>query len=93
MSLINHPGSDHQMAVIGIDAGHARDIMLMLADAHALISDLAGGLAPPAGRQAPALLRDADSLYTLDSLAGALTETVNWLARANSDALAHIPGD
>jgi hypothetical protein len=87
MSLINHPGSDHQMAVIGIDAGHARDIMLMLADAHALISDLAGGLAPPA------VLRDADSLYTLDSLAGALTETVNWLARANSDALAHIPGD
>jgi hypothetical protein len=87
MSLINHPGSDHQMAVIGIDAGHARDIMLMLADAHALISDLAGGLAPAAGRQA------ADSLYTLDSLAGALTETVNWLARANSDALAHIPGD
>ena len=41
MSLINHPGSDHQMAVIGIDAGHARDIMLMLTDAHALISDLA----------------------------------------------------
>jgi hypothetical protein len=39
------------------------------------------------------VLRDADSLYTLDSLAGALTETVNWLARANSDALAHIPGD
>jgi hypothetical protein len=28
------------MAVIGIDAGHARDIMLMLTDAHALISDL-----------------------------------------------------
>jgi hypothetical protein len=50
MSLINHPGSDHQMAVIGIDAGHARDIMLMLADAHALISDLAGGAAPAPAR-------------------------------------------
>ncbi len=93
MSLINYPGSDHQMAVIGIDAGHARDIMLMLTDAHALISDLAGGAAPAAARQAAAVLRDADSEYTLDSLAGALAETVNWLARANGDALAHIPGD
>ena len=96
MSLINHPGSDHQMAVIGIDAGHARDIMLMLTDAHALISDLAGGAAPAAARQAAAVLRDADSEYTLDTLdrlAGALAETVNWLARANDDALSHIPGD
>ena len=72
MSLINHPGSHHQMAVIGIDAGHARDIMLMLTDAHALISDLADGAAPAAARQAAAVLRDADSACTLDSLAGAL---------------------
>jgi hypothetical protein len=48
MTLIHHPGSDHQMAVVGIDAGHARDIMLMLADAHALIGDLADGAAPAA---------------------------------------------
>src|ERR1035438_369314 len=102
------------MAVIGIDAGHARDIMLMLADAHALISDPADGppraiflipaaapaltSAPPAGaapaaaRQAAAVLRDADSPYTLDSLASALAETVNWLSAANSDSLSHIPG-
>jgi hypothetical protein len=93
MSLINHPGSHHQMAVIGIDAGHARDIMLMLTDAHALISDLADGAASAAARQAAAVLRDADSPYTLDSLAGALAETVNWLAGANSNALSHIPGD
>ena len=93
MSLIHYPGSDHQMAVIGIDAGHARDIMLMLADAHALISDLAGGKGPAAARQAAAVLRDADSEYTLDSLAGALAETVNWLSGANGDALSHIPGD
>jgi len=89
MSLINHPGSHHQMAVIGIDAGHARDIMLMLTDAHALISDLAEA----AARQAAAVLRDAGSPYTLDSLAGALAETVNWLSSANGDALSHIPGD
>jgi hypothetical protein len=93
VSLINYPGSDHQMAVIALDAGHARDIMLMLTDAHSLISDLAGGAAPAAARQAAAVLRDAESEYTLDSLAGALAETVNWLARANGDALSHIPGD
>jgi hypothetical protein len=93
MSLIHYPGSDHQMAVIAIDAGHARDILLMLADAHALISDLAGGAAPAAAAQAAAVLRDADSEYTLERLAGALAETVNWLARAHSTALSHIPGD
>ncbi len=93
MSLIHYPGSDHQIAVIAIDAGHARDIMLMLADAHALISDLADGAAPAAARQAAAVLRDTDSEYTPDSLAGALAETVNWLARAHSTALSHIPGD
>jgi hypothetical protein len=93
VSLIHYPGSDRQMAVIGIDAGHARDIMLMLTDAHALIRDLAGGAAPAAARQGAAVLRDADSEYTLQRLAGALEETVNWLARAHGDALAHIPGD
>jgi hypothetical protein len=59
--LIHYPGSDHQMAIIGIDAGHARDIMLMLTDAHALISGLADGPAPAATAQAAAVLRDADS--------------------------------
>jgi hypothetical protein len=93
VSLIHYPGSDHQMAVTGIDAGHARDIMLMLTDAHALISDLAGGQAPAATAQAAAILRDADSEYTLHSLAGALAETVNWLAGAHGGALSHIPGD
>jgi len=92
MSLISHPGSHHQMAEISIDAGHARDIMLMLTDAHALIGDLAAGAAPAAARQAAAALRDADSAYTLAGLAGALAETVNWLHQAHDDALAHIPG-
>jgi site-specific DNA recombinase len=86
VSLINHPGSDHQMSVIGIDAGHARDIMLMLTDAHALISDLADGAAPAAARQAAAVLRDADSEYTLERLAGALAETVNHHTRSGSAA-------
>jgi hypothetical protein len=91
MTLIHHPASDHQIAAIAIDAGHARDIMLMLADAHAVISDLAGGAAPAAAAQAAACLRDADSPYTLDGLAGALAETVNWLYQARDGALAGIP--
>ena len=93
--LISQPGSDYQIATITLDAGHARDIMLMLmlTDAYALISDLAEGAAPAAARQAAAVLRDTDSAYTLDSLAGALAETVNWLARAHSTALSHIPGN
>jgi hypothetical protein len=93
MSLINQPGSHHQMAVTGIDAGHARDVMLMLTDAHALIRDLADGAAPAAARRAAAVLLDADSPCTLERLAGALAETVNWLSGANGDALSHIPGD
>ncbi len=92
MSLINHPGSHHQMAEISIDAGHARDIMLMLTDVHAVLDDLATGNAPAAARQAAAALREASSPYTLAGLAGALAETVNWLHQARDDALAHIPG-
>jgi hypothetical protein len=91
MSLINYPGSHHQMAVIALDAGYARDVMLMLADAHALVSDLASGHAPAATRQAAAVLRDADSAYTLSQLAGALAEVTSWLYRARDDALAGIP--
>ena len=79
MTLIHHPGSDHQMAAISLDAGHARDIMLMLADAHAVISDLAGGTAPAAARQAAAALRDAYSPYTLAEPGRRARRVVNWL--------------
>ena len=91
MTLISYPGSDHQMTQFSIDAGHARDIILMLTDAHALVDDLASGHAPAAARQAAAVLRDADSGYDLDGLAGALSEVINWLHRARGNALAHIP--
>jgi hypothetical protein len=91
MTLINYPGSDHQMAQISIDAGYARDIMLMLTDAHALVDDLASGHAPAAARQASAVLRDADSGYDLDGLAGALSEVINWLHQARDDTFAGIP--
>jgi hypothetical protein len=91
MTLIHHPGSDHQMATVSIDAGHARDIMLMLGDAHAVLDDLASGHAPAAARQAAACLRDASSPYTLAGLAGALDEVVTWLHQARRDTLAGIP--
>lgn len=91
MTLINYPGSDHQMAQISIDAGHARDIIFMLTDAHALVDDLASGHAPAAARQASAVLRDADSGYDLHGLAGALNEVIDWLYQARDAALAGIP--
>ena len=90
MTLIHHPGSACQIAVISIDAGHARDITLMLTDAHAVISDLAGCQAPAAAAQAAACLRGADSPYTLDSLAGALSEVITWLHQARRGAVAGI---
>jgi hypothetical protein len=53
VTLIHHPGSYHQMARTGMDTGTARDIALMLTDAHAVISGLAGGDAPAAAAAGP----------------------------------------
>jgi hypothetical protein len=91
MTLIHHPASDHQIAAIAIDAGHARDIMLMLTDAHAVIDALASGQAPAAARQGAASLREASSPYTLAALAQALSEVATWLHHARRDAMAGIP--
>ena len=92
MTLINHPGSHQQMALAAIDAGIARDIALMLADAHAVLDWLASGDAPPsAARGAAAVLDDTDSPYRLQSLAAAVGEAEGMLHRAVRDALAGIP--
>jgi len=91
MTLIHHPGSDHQIAAISIDAGHARDIMLMLTDAHAVIGALAEDDGPAAAHAAAAL-RDADSPYTPGQLAAALGEVATWLQHARCGVLADIPG-
>jgi len=40
VSLISQPGSDYQLAQIPLDAGNARDIMLMLLDVHAVLDHL-----------------------------------------------------
>jgi hypothetical protein len=91
VTLLHHPGSDHQMAAISIDAGHARDIMLMLTDTRAVLDTLAAGSPPAAARQAAACLRETDSPYTLQGLAAALDEVVTWLHHAHRSALAGIP--
>lgn len=91
MTLTRHPGSDHQMAVIELDAGHARDNMLMLTDAHAVISDLAGSAGPAAAAQAAACLSGTGSPCTMEGLAGALGEVITWLHQARRNAMAGIP--
>ena len=92
MSLINHPGSCHQMAVIGIDAGHARDIMLMLTDAHAVLDHLyLDGTQPQITSPAEDYLRESASPYSLPALIDALGEVTDQLSRAERQALDSIP--
>jgi hypothetical protein len=91
MTLIHHPGSACQIAALSPGAAPG-GITLMLTDAHAVISDLAGGAAPAAAAQAAARLRDADSPCTLITLAAALDEVVTWLHQARRDVTAGIPG-
>jgi hypothetical protein len=91
MTLINHPGSHQQMALACLDAGIARDIALMLADASAVLDWLASGDAPEASSRAAAILDDTDSPYDIQGLAGAASEAEARLHRAARDALAGIP--
>jgi hypothetical protein len=90
MTLIAQPGSDYQLTAITIDAGHARDITLMLADAAAVLDDLASGAGPDAARQAAACLADASSPYTLPGLARALDEVTTWLHHALGNATSQV---
>lgn len=93
MTLINHPGSDQQAALACLDAGIARDIALMLADAHAVLDWLADGAPPQATRLAAGVLEDTDSPYDLATLAAAVAEAAARLHQAVRDALAGVPGN
>jgi hypothetical protein len=59
--LISQPGSDYQLTGITLDAGHTRDITLMLLDVHAVLDQLyLDGTQPPhhrRGRGRPARIR------------------------------------
>ncbi len=90
--LISQAGSDYQAAQITLDAAHARDIMLMLLDVHAVLDHLyLDGTRPQATGPAQDYLRESDSPYTLPGLIGALDEVVSMLSRAGSEAFRATP--
>ncbi len=83
MSLISQPGSDYQLAEIAVDAGNARDIMLMLLDVHAVLDHLyLDGTRPGITAPAEEYLRESASPYTLTSLIGALGDVITMLGHA-----------
>jgi len=91
MSLIPQPGSDYQLTEITLDAGRARDIILMLTDVHGLLADLCLDPAQPKlTALARAILRDCDSPYTPQALLGALDQVITQLTYATRDALSPI---
>jgi hypothetical protein len=87
MSLISQPGSDYQLTRLTLDAGNARDIMLLLLDAHAVLDHLyLDGTQPHTTAPAEDYLRESASPYTLPTLIGALDDVITMLGRAIRDA-------
>jgi hypothetical protein len=83
MSLISQPGSDYQLAEVAVDAGHARDIMLMLIDVHAAMDHLClDGTQPQITAPAEDYLRESASPYTLAALISAVGDVVTMLSHA-----------
>ena len=69
MSLISQPGSDYQAAQVTLDAGNARDIMLLLLDVHAVLDHLyLDGTQPQITAPAEDYLRESASPCTLPAL-------------------------
>ncbi len=92
MTLISQPGSDYQIAQVTLDAGHARDIMLMLLDAQAVLDHLyLDGTRPEATGPAEDYLRESAGPYTLPALIGALDEVITMLCRAETEAFRCTP--
>jgi hypothetical protein len=89
--LISQPGSDYQLTGVTLDAGHARDITLMLLDVHAVLDQLhLDGTQPRTTGAADAVLRESGSPYNLPALISALGDVINQLTRAIRDATADI---
>ena len=90
--LIPRAGSDYQAAQVTLDAGHARDIMLMLLDVHAVLDHIyLDGTRPQATSPARAWLQESASPYTLPGLIDALDEVISLLCRAGRQAFPGIP--
>jgi hypothetical protein len=86
MSLISQPGSDYQAAQVTLDAGNARDIMLLLLDVHAVLDHLhLDGTQPQITAPAEHYLRESASPYTLPALISALGDVITMLTRAIRD--------
>ena len=89
--LISQAGSDYQLTQITLDAGHTRDITLMLLDIHAVLDQLhLDGTQPQITTAAEAILRESGSPYTLPALIDALGEVIDQLTRTIRDATADI---
>jgi hypothetical protein len=83
MSLISQPGSDYQLAEFCVDAGNARDVMLMLVDVHAVLDHLyLDGTQPQITAPAEDYLSESASPYTLPALIGAVGDVISMLGRA-----------
>jgi N-acetylglucosamine-6-phosphate deacetylase len=90
--LISQPGSDYQLTQIALDAGHARDITLMLLDIHSVLDQFyLDGTQTQITAAAEAVLRESGSPYTLPTLISALAEVIDQLTRATRHAAADIP--
>ena len=92
MALISQPGSDYQVASISLDAGYARDLILMLIDVHAVLDHLyLDGTQPEITARAEDYLRESASPYTLPALIDALGQVTDQFSRAERQALGSIP--
>jgi len=86
MSLLSQPGGDYQAARLTLDAGNARDIMLLLLDAHAILDHLyLDGTQACITAPAEDYLRESASPYTLPALIDALDDVITMLTRAIRD--------
>jgi hypothetical protein len=91
MALISQPGSDYQITTISLDAGYARDLVLMLIDVRAVLDHLyLDGTQPAITSPAEDFLRESDSPYSLPALIEALDEVMTQLSHAEREAA--IPG-
>ena len=78
MALISQPGSDYQIVSISLDAGYARDLILMLIDVHAVLDHLyLDGTQPEITSPAEDYLRESASPYSLPALIDALGEVTD----------------
>ncbi len=92
MALISQPGSDYQIVSVSLDAGYARDLVLMLIDVRAVLDHLyLDGTQPEITAPAEHYLRESASPYSLPALIDALDEVTDQLSHAEREAFHGIP--